>query len=129
MKSKILKIHERDNVIVALQDLEKGADINIDGKVIFLTENIPAKHKFFTTELSAGDEIIMYGVLVGKAQQYLLPGSRMTTDNVKHAASPYGYRHVDFKWQPPDVSKFKDRTFNGYHRSDGRVGTANYWLF
>ena len=21
------------------------------------------------------------------------------------------------------------RTFNGYHRSDGRVGTANYWLF
>ena len=35
----------------------------------------------------------------------------------------------DFNWQPPDVSKFTGRTFNGYYRSDGRVGTANYWLF
>ncbi len=33
------------------------------------------------------------------------------------------------QWTPPDVSKFAGRTFNGYHRSDGRVGTANYWLF
>ena len=129
MKNKVLKIHERDNVIVALQDLEKESEIDIDGQRIILMDKIPAKHKFFTIELQPGDEIIMYGVLVGKAQTHLLPGNRMTTDNVKHAASPYGFRHVEFKWQAPDVSKFKGRTFNGYHRSDGRVGTANFWLF
>ncbi len=53
----------------------------------------------------------------------------MTTTNIKHAADPYDYHGSSYKWQPPDVSKFKDRTFNGYHRSNGKVGTANYWLF
>jgi altronate hydrolase len=53
----------------------------------------------------------------------------MTTANVKHAAQPYSYRAANYQWHAPDVSKFKGRTFNGYHRSDGRIGTANYWLF
>jgi altronate hydrolase len=71
----------------------------------------------------------MYGVLVGKLQFDVPQGGRMTTDNTKHAADPYDYRGVKYEWHAPDVSKFKNRTFNGYHRSDGRVGTANYWLF
>ena len=53
----------------------------------------------------------------------------MTTSNVKHAADPYKYRGVKFEWHAPDVTRFSKKTFNGYHRSDGRVGTANYWLF
>jgi altronate hydrolase len=53
----------------------------------------------------------------------------MTTENIKHAAEPYAFRGAKYQWQPPDISKFKNRTFNGYHRGDGRVGTANYWLF
>jgi altronate hydrolase len=53
----------------------------------------------------------------------------MTTSNVKHASQPFSYRGAKYEWNAPDVSKFKGRTFNGYHRSDGRVGTANYWLF
>jgi altronate hydrolase len=68
-------------------------------------------------------------VLVGKTQFDVKAGSRMNTDNTKHAADPFAYRPFHYQWQPPDVSKFKGRTFNGYHRSDGRVGTANYWLF
>ncbi len=71
----------------------------------------------------------MYGTLVGKVQYSLKAGSLMTTDNLKHAAAPYQYRPYHYTWQAPDVSKFKGRTFNGYHRPDGRVGTANYWLF
>jgi altronate hydrolase len=129
MKNNILKISPDDNVMVALQDLKKETEVNDNGKAVILMEDIPAKHKFFLNELNAGDEIIMYGVLVGKAQKHLLPGTRMTVDNVKHASSGYGYRDMHFAWTPPDVSKFKNRTFNGYRRSDGRVGTANYWLF
>lgn len=81
------------------------------------------------TDLSLGDEVILYGVLVGKVENDVAKGSLMTTVNLKHAAEPYGYRHVDFIWQAPDVAKYKDRTFKGYKRKDGRVGTANYWLF
>jgi altronate hydrolase len=79
--------------------------------------------------MQPGDEIIMYGVLVGKAQVALKAGNLMSTSNTKHAADPFVFRPYHYQWQAPDVSKYKNRTFNGYHRSDGRVGTANYWLF
>ena len=129
MKHRILKIHPKDNVIVALTNLAKGETISFEGEDYVLTENIPAKHKFFMQNMKAGDAVTMYGVLVGKTQVDIAKGSRMSTENIKHAAEPYAYRNTSFKWQAPDVSKFKERTFNGYHRSNGSVGTANYWLF
>ncbi|MBN8876642.1 MAG: altronate dehydratase [Sphingobacteriales bacterium] len=129
MKHRVLKVHPNDNVLVALQNLTKGETISYSGKDYVLREDVPAKHKFFMQDMYAGDKITMYGVLVGKIQFDVPAGSRMTTDNTKHAADPFTYRPFHYQWQPPDVSKFKGRTFNGYHRSDGRVGTANYWLF
>ena len=129
MSQKVLKIHPDDNVIVALKDLPAGETVDYQGVSYTMLEDIPAKHKFFAGPMKAGDEVIMYGVLVGKTQKDLQPGNRMTVDNVKHAAEPYQYRGSTYQWKSPDVSKFKGRTFNGYHRTDGRVGTANYWLF
>ena len=129
MKQRVLKVHPSDNVIVALQDLAKGETITYNGNSYTLVDDIPAKHKFFERDMAAGDEVMMYGVLVGKAQNQIPSGGLMTTSNVKHAAEGYDYRNAQYNWQAPDVSKFKNRTFNGYHRSDGRVGTANYWLF
>ena len=129
MKHTVLKVHPKDNVIVALTNLSKGETISFEGFDYVLQEDIPAKHKFFMQDMKAGDEVIMYGVLVGKAQKDIVKGSRMSTENIKHAAEPYDYRQAKSEWQAPDISKFKGRTFNGYHRGDGRVGTANYWLF
>ncbi len=127
--NRILKIHPKDNVIVALRDLEKGELISFENQLFEMQEKIPAKHKFYTADLAKGSEVIMYGVLVGKVEFDVKKGSRMTTENLRHAADPYSYRGVQYTWQAPDVSKFKGRTFMGYHRPDGRVGTANYWLF
>ena len=129
MKQNVLKIHPDDNVVVALQDLPAGAVVACQGREYQLVDYIPAKHKFFVKDMNTGDAVIMYGVLVGRAQGFIPAGGLMSTQNVKHAAEAYDYRGVNYQWNGPDVSKFKDRTFNGYHRSDGRVGTANYWLF
>jgi altronate hydrolase len=129
MKQVVLKIHPKDNVLVALKNLAKGETISFEGEEYILQDAIGAKHKFFTLDMNQGDEVIMYGVLVGKVQNFIPRGGLMTTTNVKHAAQPYDYRGSTFQWQAPDASKFVNRTFNGYHRSDGRVGTANYWLF
>ena len=128
-KQSVLKVHPADNVLVALRDLPKGSSITHNGETITLVDTIPAKHKLFTTDMKAGDKVIMYGVLVGRAQNSIPKGGLMTTANVKHAREPYDYRPSHYQWHTPDVSKFKGKTFNGYHRSDGRVGTANYWLF
>jgi altronate hydrolase len=129
MKKTVLKIHPNDNVLVALQDLAKGTTVVYEGNDYLLQEDVAAKHKFFMQDMRAGDSIIMYGVLVGKLQFDVTRGSCMTTENTKHAADPFAYKPYQYKWQAPDVSKFQTRTFNGYHRKDGRVGTANYWLF
>jgi altronate hydrolase len=129
MKQVVLKIHPKDNVLVALQNLKKGEAVSYEGVNYLLQEDIPAKHKFFMTDLAQGAEIHMYGVLVGKTQSPVARGMRMSTENTKHAAEPYHYRETSYSWQAPDVSKFRNRTFMGFHRADGRVGTANYWLF
>ena len=124
-----LKIHPDDNVLVALKDLSSGTPVYIDNEQLTLRQDVAAKHKFFSTDLKEGDDVIMYGALVGKAQSFIPKGTLMTTANTKHAAGAYSYRGYKFQWQKPDATKFANRTFNGYKRNDGRIGTANYWLF
>jgi altronate hydrolase len=129
MKQRLVKVHPDDNVLVALANLSKGETVSYNGEEFILQDEIQAKHKFVTTDLNKGDAVIMYGVLVGRAQAKIVKGGIISTTNLKHAAEPFVYRKATYSWKVPDVSKFKDKTFNGYHRSNGEVGTANYWLF
>jgi len=129
MKQVVLKVHANDNVLVALKNLAKGETIAFDNHDYILKDNVPAKHKFFMRDMNAGDAVTMYGVLVGTTQNFVPEGGLMSTANVKHAALPYDYRGSNYHWRAPDVSRFANKTFNGYHRSNGTVGTANYWLF
>jgi len=124
----VLKVHPADNVLVALINLLKGDKVEFGGTAYIMEETVKAKHKFATTDLAAGDSIIMYGVLVGKAQAPIKKGGLISTSNVKHAASDFtvGERHTE--WHKPDVGAFAGRTFKGYHRADGSVGTSNYWV-
>lgn len=128
MKKSILKVHPNDNVIVALRDLAKGEQVVLNGHSYTLAEDIAAKHKFTEHDLVAGDRITMYGVLVGKAQKEIPAGTRISTSNVKHASTEFELGKRRTEWHVPDVSKFIGRTFKGFHRSDGSVGTANHWL-
>ena len=124
-----LRIHPDDNVLVALKSLSCGASISFGNDTMVLQQEVGAKHKFFINNMHPGDEVIMYGTLVGKVQSPISKGGLMTTQNTKHAAGNYTYRGFKSRWNKPDVSKFANKTFNGYKRSDGRVGTANYWIF
>ncbi len=129
MKHRVLKVNPSDNVLVALTDLNKGDIIHYGGEEYVLSEDVKAKHKFLTEDLSQGDEVIMYGVLVGKVQEDLKKGSLLTTANLKHAALGFETSaERKTTWNIPDVSRWAGKTFKGYHRADGSVGTANYWL-
>ncbi|HEY8960309.1 altronate dehydratase family protein [Chitinophaga sp.] len=123
-----LQIHPDDNVLVALQDIPVGTDISFNGHNIQLQQNISAKHKFLINDIREGDPITMYGVLVGKASKNIAKGESITTGNVVHDANAFHEKDSSLEWQAPDVSKWKNRTFMGYHRADGQVGTRNYWL-
>lgn len=125
---KVLKVHPDDNVLVALTNLNKGEVVTYKGEDFLLQTDVQAKHKFPTVDLQPGDSIYMYGVLVGKAQEFIAKGSWINTSNVKHAANSFGIGERNTAWHEPSISKFSKRMFMGYHRSDGSVGTANYWL-
>ncbi len=125
---RVLKVHPADNVLVALQDLGAGQVVTWATENYTLTTPVSSKHKFAMTDLRPGDTVIMYGVVIGKAVQPISRGEVLTTFNVKHAASTPLLRASTFQWNPPRVEPWKDRIFMGYHRSDGKVGTANYWL-
>nr|WP_298995659.1 altronate dehydratase family protein [uncultured Allomuricauda sp.] len=128
MKQKILKIHPQDNVLVALDNLDQGEALELNDCSLQLKQAVRAKHKFASHDLNKGDIIMMYGSVVGKAHQSIGKGEVLTTENVSHEADVFGKRIPDLDWSPPDISKFKGRSFLGYHRSDGQVGTANYWV-
>ncbi|UAY54515.1 UxaA family hydrolase [Arachidicoccus terrestris] len=127
-KRKVLQVHPKDNVLVALQDLQKGDTVTFGGNEYVLKDTVRAKHKFVTKDLETGGQVFMYGVLVGKAKQPIAKGEVINLGNLAHAASDFtiGERHLD--WHQPDTTNFEGKHFMGYHRSDGRVGTANYWL-
>jgi altronate hydrolase len=124
----ITRVDLKDNVLIALTNLKGGDQVSDNGNDYTIVDNIPAKHKFVTEELQPGDNIIMYGVLVGKAQTLIPKGGIITTQNVKHAAADFEIGERKLEWSKPDVSKFMDKTFLGFHRENGKVGTANYWL-
>jgi len=78
--------------------------------------------------MTRGELLYMYGVLVGEALMDIPAGGLIHTGNVVHAAESYAAREQAYTWVPPDVSKWTKREFLGFHREDGGVGTANYWL-
>ncbi|MBM1107731.1 altronate dehydratase [Aurantibacter crassamenti] len=128
MIKQFLQIHPKDNVLAALKDLNAGTTIEHNGVPLTLTTNTQAKHKFTINDLNVGDDITMYGTLVGKATKPIAKGETITTENVVHASLEYGVGGEKTDWQAPDVSRWENKTFNGYHRADGNVGTGNYWL-
>lgn len=127
---KVIQIHSKDNVLVALTDLKKGEVISFENKSYTIQENISAKHKFATKFFQKGDPIYMYGVLVGKVLKEISEGSLISIENLIHDTEKYSSNEAKTQqaWLAPDISKFKNRTFQGYHREDGKVGTENNWL-
>ncbi len=128
MQTTTLKIHPKDNIEVALVDLKAGDMILSEDKQIALLGDVAAKHKFALQDLNPGDDVLMYGVLVGRAVLPITTGEPVTTQNIKHASGDYELRERKTDWLMPDLSAWKDRTFMGYHRADGSVGVANHWL-
>lgn len=129
MQKKVLKVNPKDNVIVALLDLPAGESVHLDGTDYTVLKDIKAKHKFAAVDFEDGDHIMMYGVIVGKANQSIKRGEVITTENVKHQSAKVVGKTGTLGWTPPNVDRWKDRTFMGYHREDGQVGTENIWLF
>lgn len=128
-QKKLIKVHPTDNVAVALVNLTAGEVIDFEGESVTVESDVKMKHKIAMVPFNIGDRIIMYGVLVGKASARIERGGLLSTENVKHESDKVTGKTETIGWTAPNVDKWKDRTWQGYHREDGQVGTENVWLF
>ncbi|WP_034042972.1 UxaA family hydrolase [Wocania ichthyoenteri] len=129
MHKKLLKVNTTDNIAVALINLKAGDVVSFEGEDIEVLSDVKSKHKIALKRFESEDRIIMYGVLVGSANGVIEKGDVLTIKNVKHQSEKVYGKTESFNWTAPNVEKWKGRTFMGYHREDGQVGTENVWLF
>ena len=129
-KTKTLKIHPADNLMVALVDLQAGESVSHGAEIFQLQAAVPAKHKFALEAFSTGTEVLLYGVVVGRATKNIAKGEAVHTHNITHDTEAYQVpKKVETQsWSPPLRDKYANRGFLGYHRADGKVGTENNWL-
>src|SRR5215469_17246561 len=125
---KALKISNEDNVAVALVDLRAGDTVSVGGNKWTVKTPVGAKQKFALRDLEAHDLVKMYGVVVGEASQSIPQGAALSTANISHQRAALNKRASSYEWRPMDVSRWQNRTFSGFARADGQVGTRNYWL-
>lgn len=124
-----IRIHNNDNVAVALADLESGTICEIDNELsIRLTENIARGHKFALRNILVNEDIVKYGNPIGHATSAINSGCWVHNHNVKTNLSDL----TDYSYNPIQVgltAKQDTRTFDGYKRYDGRVGIRNeLWI-
>lgn len=125
---KTLCLHPKDNVGVALQDLEAGERARFGDTEVLLKEAITAKHKFALQDFAIGDSIYMYGSIVGEATQIISQGAAITLANIQHKVQKFEAVIGNSVWEKPKSERYQNKNFLGYSRADGQVGTANYWL-
>src|SRR5213078_1979172 len=77
-----IHLNAADNIAIARVPLSAGQDIVVEGRTIPLREAVPAGHKVALAEIAAGQPIIRYGQLIGRARSRIAPGSHVHTHNV-----------------------------------------------
>ncbi|MGL4321589.1 MAG: UxaA family hydrolase, partial [Paracoccaceae bacterium] len=119
MNSHVIRLHGADNVVIALADLPLGAEV----EQTRLTSAIPRGHKIAVAAIPAGGLVLRYGQIIGQALADIPAGAHVHSHNLgmgPHSTDyAIGAESVALPALPP-------RTFMGYHRPDGTVGTRNY---
>ncbi|MFP4195032.1 MAG: UxaA family hydrolase [Desulfosalsimonas sp.] len=84
MKDSILIIDQKDNVAVALQDLDAGEKVEAEGmEPITVAEPVQAAHKIALRDIEPGENIIKYGETVGKSTAQIKKGAWVHTHNLE----------------------------------------------
>jgi altronate hydrolase len=128
MPESVLQLDSRDNVLVALTPLEIGTVVHFLNATCTVTQAIPPKHKMALVDFKPGDLVLMYGMVVGEATEPIPSGGLLSTRNIRHRAGNYSATRQPASFAAPDATAWAARTFKGFHRADGQVGTRNYWL-
>ncbi len=120
-----IQLDPRDNIAVARQDIQPARQLTTSHGILTTRQAIPTGHKLALQPIATGAPIIRYGYPIGTASQPIQPGDWVHTHNV---SLPPVQRDLSFSLTPkPTLSAIHPvKTFLGYPRQDGQVGTRNY---
>ncbi len=119
---RLLRLNPQDNVAIALADIAAG-DVVGDEQVKLL-QSVKQGHKVAVTPISAGENVVRYGQIIGQATHEIALGDHVHSQNLGMGDHAQDYAHASEAVAVTPATA--ERTFNGYHRADGRVGTRNY---
>lgn len=122
MTSKAIRLHPADNVVIALADLPQGAVPDALG--FALPGPVPRGHKMAAQDLTKGQNVIRYGQIIGIASTEIKAGDHIHSHNLGMGGHDLDYAFASER--NPQPKPEAGRTFLGYHRQDGQVGTRNY---
>lgn len=122
-----IRLHPQDSVVIAKVNLQPGTilDLGAEGQVQ-VRRFIPSGHKVALQEIGQGEAVRRYGQAIGFATQPIPPGEHVHTHNlgVQEFARDYAF---GIEAKPVTyLPEAERRTFRGYRRTNGRVGTRNY---
>ncbi|MFP8968423.1 UxaA family hydrolase [Pokkaliibacter sp. CJK22405] len=120
--STVRRLSERDNVAVAIDGIPEGGAIGI-GNITTL-QTIPPGHKIAIQAIAEGENILKYGQVIGYATQAIAPGSHVHMHNVAMHERSSSVEH--FEPHAPTPVMAHERTFQGFVRPNGKVGTRNF---
>jgi altronate hydrolase len=120
-----IHLNAADNVAIARVPLAPGQTIRVADRAITVEDSIPAGHKVALTAIPAGEPVIRYGEMMGRARLRIEPGRHLHTHNVSFEELSFDYEFPEGDIELPKVPA-RVPTFLGYAREDGRVGTRNY---
>lgn len=122
-----LRVHDRDDVAVALRQLDAGTKVDVGGETILLADAIPESHKFAVRDIQKGEPVHKYGWPIGAATALIRRGEHVHRHNVETLLR--GEEAYRYELLPPAALPSSSATFLGYRRPDVRVGTRNeIWI-
>jgi altronate hydrolase len=123
---KVLMLREGDNVGVAVRPVKAGDVIGVNGREIRAQQDIPAGHKVALQAVSTDEPVHKYGQIIGFATRAIEPGDHVHVQNL--GVKPLGLDY-EYSTAVPEVQFVPEgerRTFQGFKRPSGKVGTRNY---
>jgi altronate hydrolase len=119
-------LNPEDDVAIAKARLSAGDVLEDEGRRLTVRADIPPGHKVARRTVTEGAPVRRYGQVIGFATAAIAPGDHVHTHNLAFRPVAHQYEvGADVRpvaRYPPEVM----RTFDGYWRPDGRVGTRNY---
>ena len=120
-----VRLHAADDVAVALAPLHARRSIHVGDMPITLASDVPFGHKFALRDLASGAPVRRYGQIIGFATRPIAKGEHIHSQNLAVGAMELDYAFCTDLRPVAFVPPAERRTFQGYRRADGRVGTRN----